>query len=158
MMHLAFKSVRGRRRDNACASRAGSGRAPATTAATAAAADESAHDQESDDSNCSPDQDVRHSAPRFCFVVRTPLTSRPPSRNRPSSRRRTLCTIPFRLSVGKTTKSKSIRATHPVRICKAVGIIADHARIKSIELLVPQILMFLKIRRRKSTANSRFSQ
>ena len=44
-----------------------SGRAPATTAAPAAAADQPAHDQESDDSHGSPDDDVRHSAPRFLF-------------------------------------------------------------------------------------------
>ena len=46
-----------------------SGRAPATTAAPAAAADQPAHDQESDDSHGSPDDDVRHSAPRFLFFA-----------------------------------------------------------------------------------------
>ena len=111
-MHLTFESVRGRHRDNASASRAGSGRALATTAATAAAADESAHNQESNDSNRSPDQDVRHSAPRFRFVVRNSLASQPHGRIRLSSRRLSLCTIPFLMSVGKTTKLKSYRTAH----------------------------------------------
>ena len=105
IMHLAFESVRGRRRDNACASRAdSSGRAIATAAATAAEADESAHDQESGNSDSSPDQDIRHSAPRFSFVVRNPLASQPLGRTRLSSRRRTLCTIPVSLSVVVTTE------------------------------------------------------
>ena len=107
IMHLAFESVRGRRRDNACASRAdSSGRAIATAAATAAEADESAHDQESGNSDSSPDQDIRHSAPRFSFVVRNPLASRPLGRTRLSFRRRTLCTIPASLSVVVTTELK----------------------------------------------------
>ena len=81
-----------------------SGRAIATAAATAAVADESAHDQESDNSDSSPDQDIRHSAPRFSFVVRNPLASRPLGRTRLSSRRRTLCTILVSLSVVVTTE------------------------------------------------------
>lgn len=120
IMHLAFESVRGRRRDNACASRAdSSGRAiaTATAAATAAAADESAHDQESGNSDSSPDQDIRHSAPRFSFVVRNPLASRPLGRTRLSSRRRTLCTIPASLSVVVTTELQIFSSIQMVELC-----------------------------------------
>ena len=106
-MHLTLKSVRRRHRDEACASRVGSGRASATTTAAAAAvADDAAHKQESNDSSSSPDQDVRHSAPRFSFAVRNSLAPQPRGRIRLSSQHRTVCTITLSLSVVVTTESE----------------------------------------------------
>ena len=58
--------------------------------------------------------DLVHSAPRFLvsLCLKDSWSFQPLGQIRLSSRRRTLCTIPFLLSVGKATKLKSCLTTH----------------------------------------------
>ena len=64
-----------------------------------AAPPDAADGEERDGSDDDPHCDVIHNAPPFCFVERAH-----------PSRRRTLCTFPFSVSVGDTTKIKHGKA------------------------------------------------
>ena len=110
-MHLAFQSARGRRRTTS---------APPARVQVAHPRRRRHRQQQPMSPHTTRNPTIPTAAQIRMFViahlvslsvVRNPLASRPPSQLRLSSRRRTLCTIPFSLYVGKTTKSKPYRIT-----------------------------------------------